>query len=243
MTNKEIMRIITRTPDPNFVNSIEMKFRLIHHGSFMMGYENGWDAEKPVHKVTITKPFYIGIYPVTQAEYETIMGTNPSYFKGDDRPVEQVTWYETREFCQKLSEKEGRTYRLPTEAEWEYACRAGTTTKHYWGDSFDGSCGWYYDNSGWQTHPVGQKLPNAWGLFDMLGNVWEWCEDWYGGNYYSSSSETDPAGPSSGSYRVLRGNSWASIADSTRSTNRLDFPPSGRSYGVGFRVVMETDYD
>jgi len=237
MTNKEIMKIATRTPD--FVNSIGMEFRLIQAGSFMMGSKNGDIDEKPVHRVTITKPFYIGIYPVTQAEYKAIMGTNPSKFRGENRPVEMVSWYEAKEFCRRLSEKEGVTYRLPTEAEWEYACRAGTTTEYYWGDSIDGRYVWYYDNSDRQTHPVGQKLPNAWGLFDMSGNVWEWCKDWYGRDYYSTSHETDPAGPSSGSYRVLRGGSWNSDVDGARSGNRDGYTPSDRGSDVGFRMVME----
>ena len=241
MTNKEIIRIITRKFD--FVNSIGMKMRLIPAGSFMMGSKNGFNNEKPTHKVTITKPFYIGMCPVTQAEYETVMGTNPSFFKGDNRPAEEVSWYDAKEFCRQLSEKEGVTYRLPTEAEWEYCCRAGTTTKYYWGDTMDGRYAWYSSNSDEQTHPVGQNLPNSWGLYDMIGNVCEWCGDWHNGSYYSRSSKTDPTGPSGGLYRVLRGGSWCSDHRSLWCTYRGYYVPGNRDYLIGFRVVMETDYD
>jgi len=241
MTNKEIMKIATRTPD--FVNSIGMEFRLIQAGSFMMGSKNGDIDEKPMHRVTITKPFYIGIYPVTQAEYKAIMGTNPSWFEGDDKPIDYVTWYDAKEFCRQLSEKEGRTYRLPTEAEWEYACRAGTTTKYYWGDKINDAYLWYKDNSDQQTHSVGEKLPNAWGLYDMLGNVYEWCEDWYDRDYYSRSPWTDPVGPSSGLFRVLRGGSWFSYENAKHSAFRSNIAPSDTYHYIGFRVVMETDYD
>jgi len=235
MTNKEIIKHVIRKFD--FVNSIGMKLKLMQPGSFMMGSESRQTDERPVHRVTITKPFYIGIYEVTQAEYKAIMGTNPSWFKGDDRPVEQVSWNIAKEFCRQLSEKEGRTYRLLTEAEWEYCCRAGTTTKYYWGDKIDGNYLWYYENSDRQTHPVGQKLPNAWGLYDMAGNVWEWCEDRYGS--YSPDEQTDPAGPSEGLFRVLRGGSWKSVANNTRSVDRNYSIPSSRYRLVGFRVVME----
>ena len=235
MTNKEIIKRVIRKFD--FENTIGMEFNLIPAGSFMMGSENGYGDERPVHKVTITKPFYIGIYPVFQGEYEVVMWSNPSGFRGNRRPIEQVTWYDAKEFCRRLSEKEGVTYRLPTEAEWEYACRAGTTTRYYWGDRIDEDYLWYKDNSGWKTHPVGQKLPNAWGLYDMAGNVWEWCEDWYGS--YSPDEQTDPVGPSSGSSRVLRGSSWYGGTEFVRSANRDLFTPSYRYTNIGFRVVTE----
>jgi len=241
MTNKEIIKIVTRTSD--FVNSIGMKFNLIPAGSFIMGSKDGDLDEELVHKATITKPFYIGIYPVTQAEYEAIMGTNPSCFEGDDRPVEMVTWHDAKEFCRKLSEKEGRTYRLPTEAEWEYACRAGTTTEYYWGDRVDDAYLWYRDNSDGQTHPVGQRVPNPWGLFDMSGNVWEWCEDQYDRNYHIISPETDPMGPPRGSRRVARGGCWFLSAFYARSSNRNHYGGMDSLYYIGFRIVMETNYD
>jgi formylglycine-generating enzyme required for sulfatase activity len=155
-------------------NSISMKLVWIAPGEFKMGSNDGEDFEKPLHTVKITKGFYMGAFEVTQGQYQQVMGTNPSYFKGANLPVEQVSWDDAVEFCKKLSQKEGKTYRLPTEAEWEYACRAGTTTKFSFGDDESqlGEYAWYGKNSGMKTHPVGKKKPNAWGLFDMHGNVW-----------------------------------------------------------------------
>ncbi len=192
-------------------NSIGTKLKLIPAGTFMMG-SNEKDYEKPIHQVTITKPFYLGVYQVTQKEWQAVMGNNPSKFKGRNRPVEQVSWDDCQEFCRKLSQKEGVTYRLPTEAEWEYACRAGTKKRYYWGNDFNGDYAWWHDNSGGQTHDVGTRKPNAWGLHDMIGNVWEWCNDWCEGDYYQYCVDNnivdDPQGPDTGSYRVLRGGSW-----------------------------------
>lgn len=239
-------------------NSIGMKFRLIPSGEFMMGAVSGdgkaEDSESPRHRVEITKPFYIGIYEVTQAQYRAVMGDNPSRFKSSRRPVEQVSWNNAKEFCRKLSGKEGVTYRLPTEAEWEYACRARTTTKYYWGDSDSESTVkryvWYAKNAAkpFWTEPhasedgpqeVGRKLPNAWGLYDMSGNVLEWCEDRYGS--YSSSSQRDPKGPSSGEARVARGGGWGVLARHVRSSVRSRLEPVARFYGLGFRIVREVE--
>ena len=231
-------------------NSIGMKLRLIPPGEFLMGEpEDGEHRpyfEFPhhvqplpfeyLHRVRITKPFYLGTYEVTQAEYQKVMGENPSSFKGATRPVEWVSWFQAAEFCRKLSAREGRTYRLPTEAEWEYACRAGTTTRFYWGDSDAESvmkdyC-WYEKNANplnWTephaakrgTQPVGQKRPNPWGLYDMSGNVWELCQDKWNRGYYDRSPETDPQGPPGwGAGRVPRGGAWNSPAVDCRSANR-----------------------
>jgi len=225
----------------------------IQGGTFMMGSNDGRNEEKPVHQVTVGS-FVIGKYEVTQKEYREMMGTNPSYFKGDNLPVENVSWYDVIEYCNKRSQKEGLTpaytingndvtwnrnangYRLPTEAEWEYACRAGTTGKYNTGESISDNTGWYDANSGGKTHPVGQKSANAWGLYDMHGNVREWCWDWYGN--YSSGAQTDPPGASSGSTRVERGGSWSSSAEGVRSAYRSNYgnPYYGDDY-LGFRLV------
>jgi formylglycine-generating enzyme required for sulfatase activity len=221
-----------------YTNSIGMEFVLIPAGTFQMGYNDGYDREKPVHSVTISKPFYLGKYEVTRREWKAVMGSNPSRFEGDNRPVESVSWDDVQEFIKKLNAKEGGDkYRLPTEAEWEYACRAGTTTNWYFGDNENllGDYAWYRDNSGNETKPVGQKKPNAFGLYDMHGNVWEWCQDWYGS--YESGNQTDPQGPVSGSRRVSRGGSWRGSGSSTRAAFRY-YGNLGYGYGtVGFRLL------
>ena len=196
-----------------------MKFKLIPAGTFTMG--DGDDA----HDVTLTKPFKMGVHEVTQAQYEQVMGVNLSKYKGADNPVENVSWDDAVEFCRKLSElpaekAAGNVYRLPTEAEWEYACRAGTTTKYSFGDDESklGDYGWFSENSGTKPHPVGGKKPNAWGLYDMYGNVWEWCQDLYGD--YPSGTVTDRTGAAQGSYRVGRGGGWLDPAEVCRSAFR-----------------------
>ena len=219
-------------------NTLGMVFKPIIGGTFTMG--EGGNA----HKVTLTKPFEIGVYEVTQKQYEQVMGTNLSAYKGAQNPVDTVSWHEAVEFCRKLSalpaeQAAGRVYRLPTEAEWEYACRGGTTTLYSFGDDESqlGQYAWYDKNSGNTTHAVGGKKPNPWGLYDMHGQVWEWCEDWYG--EYAPSASEDPMGASSGSSRVLRGGSWVFNADFCRSAFRGSNAPSNRGYYVGFRVVCE----
>jgi formylglycine-generating enzyme required for sulfatase activity len=225
------------------VNTIGMKFRLIQPGSFMMGSDKGDPDEKPAHKVTLTKRFYMGVYEVTQEEWEKVMGSNRSRFKGPKNPVEMVSWEDAQEFIRKLSDRERVTYRLPTEAEWEYACRAGTTTEFYWGDDVGlqeiGRYAWYagnLDGSKLDTKPVGQKKPNAWGLYDMSGNVWEWCQDWYA-EKYPLERQTDPVGPKSGSRRVIRGGSWSYYVSPCRSALRDWLRPAVRSESLGFRLV------
>ncbi len=201
-------------------------FVQIPAGEFMMGSENGRDDEKPVHKVRISQPFEMGKYQVTQEQWQAVMGDNPSYFKGEaNLPVEQVSWDDVQEFLKRLNAKNnGYQYRLPTEAEWEYACRAGTTGDY--AGNID-EMAWYGKNSGVKTHPVRQKKPNLWGLYDMHDNVREWCADWYGENYYQQSSEVDPIGPSTGSGRVLRGGCWYLYAAYLRAANRY------RAFAVG----------
>ena len=185
------------------------------------------------HKVTLTRGFWMLETPVTQAMWEDIVETYPCHFSGKDLPVEQVSWDDCQEFCKKLSKKLGLTVSLPTEAQWEYACRAGTTGA-YAGNL--GKMGWYSSNSRRKTHPVGQKKPNAWGLYDMHGNVWEWCQDWYG--LYSASPTSDPTGPNSGSYRVNRGGGWGDGAQCCRSAIRFRTSPDSRCNDLGFRPVL-----
>ncbi|MDH3598329.1 MAG: formylglycine-generating enzyme family protein [Candidatus Tectomicrobia bacterium] len=226
------------TPAKTMVNSIGMKFVLIPNGTFQMGSTTGDKDEQPVHQVTISKPFSMGETEVTQAQWQAIMGTNPSLFQGDPkRPVEQVWWDDVQAFIRKLNEKEGgNLYRLPTEAEWEYAARAGTTTAYSFGDdaSVLGQYAWYKGNAGEKTHPVAQLKPNAWGLYDMHGNVWEWVQDWY--QRYSAEAVTDPQGPTSGTHRGRRGGAWNNLEQICRSSNRYSVA-GYRDDFLGFRLV------
>jgi formylglycine-generating enzyme required for sulfatase activity len=230
---------------------VKMETVLIRAGKFLMGSAQGrFDNEKPVHEVTISQPFYLGKYPVTQEQWQAVMGSNPSRFRGMNRPVEGVSWNEAQEFCRKLSVRTGGTVRLPTEAEWEFACRAGSTTDYCFGDNEDGLAeyGWYEGNSSGTTHAVGEKKPNAWGLYDMHGNVWEWCHDWYEQRYDASSPRVDPQGPAQNALQahVLRGGAWHVEASYCRSASRGgDFPcgeggPGSWSHAGrnGFRIVV-----
>lgn len=251
------------------VNGVEFEMIYVKGGTFMMGAteEQGSDAdsdEKPVHEVTLSD-YYIGKFEVTQGLWTAVMGSNPSYFKkGDDYPVEQVSWNDIQTFLTKLNQLTGKTYVLPTEAQWEYAARSGrggSTKVYVWcsggaiafSGSVSGSSGsgeatkysgsddidevaWYTNNSGGSTHPVGQKQPNALGLYDMSGNVWEWCSDWYGS--YSNEAQTNPTGPSTGASRVLRGGGWHRNARYCRVSHRGDGGPGARDLNHGFRVVL-----
>lgn len=228
-------------------NSIGMEFVLIPAGEFLMGSNGGVSDENPVHTVRLSKPFYLGKYEVMQGQWQAVMGNNPSYFKGDPNlPVEQVSWDDVQEFIRKLNAKEGGTkYRLPTESEWEYVARAGTTTAYSFGDNPRqlGEYAWYYENSGSKTHPVGQKKPNPWGLYDMHGNVWEWVQDRYQDRYsaYTSAVVTDPQGPSSGSGRVARGGSWNCSAHGCRSADRGYVVPGNRHGFLGVRLLRTAE--
>jgi formylglycine-generating enzyme required for sulfatase activity/Tfp pilus assembly protein PilF len=229
-------------------NSIGMQFKLLPGGTFTMGTVDFLYLGATPHRVTLTKPFELGVYEVTQEQYVKVMGANPSVFKGlRKNPVERVSWNDTVEFCRKLSElpsekAAGYVYRLPTEAEWEYACRAGTQTAYSFGDSESelGDYAWYDPKAVGTTHPVGSKKPNAWGLYDMHGNVHECCQDW--AKLASSGSVTDPTGAASGRHRVYRGGSWGSSALNCRSAYRRRYVPDGPrdSTGLdllGFRVL------
>ncbi|MDR2194571.1 MAG: formylglycine-generating enzyme family protein [Treponema sp.] len=225
---------------------------LVPAGTFMMGSKSG--NEKPLHQVTISAAFSIGKYEVTQKEWRDVMGSNPSYFKGDNLPVEQVSWLDAIAYCNKRSVKEGlipaytvsgsavtwnrgaNGYRLPTEAEWEYAARGGgSDTYTYVGSNNAKNVAWYSGNSGKSTHPVGMKQANSLGIHDMSGNVWEWCWDWY--DSYKNAAVTDPTGAASGSYRMARGGSWYRKARSVRSANRNSGAPEYRGNDLGFRVA------
>ncbi len=232
-----------KTTSLNLGNNVKLELVLIPAGKFKMGSppnEAGRkDTENPQHEVTISKPFYLGKYEVTQEQYEALMGTNPSEFKGAKNPVERVNWADAQEFCKKMSSKTGKTARLPSEAEWEYACRAGTGTKYSFGDSEAtlGDYAWFKDNANKTTHPVGQKKPNAWGLYDMHGNVMEWCQDWK--SNYTAAPITDPTGDASGVHRLTRGGSWLYDALGCRAAFRnLDWFPDFRHGNLGFRVAV-----
>jgi formylglycine-generating enzyme required for sulfatase activity len=221
---------------------VKMDFVPIPAGSFLMGSgpDGGDEDEMPMHKVAIAKPFSIGTYEVTQEQWVSIMGTNPSSFKGAKLPVETVSWNECTRYLVKLGERTGRTFSLPTEAEWEYACRAGTTSRWSFGssDEYAIDYAWIGSNSLGITHPVGGKKPNPWGLYDMHGNVWEWCADWYA-SPYPAGDVVEPKGPSSGNSRVLRGGGWGDPPGSIRSAYRNCIGPDTGHNGIGFRCVMQ----
>jgi formylglycine-generating enzyme required for sulfatase activity len=259
-----------------WTNSIGMKFVRIDAGEFPMGTtkdqvdqlvrrfpdaeRESFDDEQPQHSVKISRPFYLGIHEVTQGHYQAVMHNNPSQFAGsDDLPVENVSWLDAVEFCNKLSKQEMRTpfyridgtivsrvggdgYRLPTESEWEYACRGKSATLYPFGDDAGklDNHAWYRGNAENGTNPVGQKLPNAWGLYDMLGNVWEWCADRYDEKYYATSTPADPPGASEGLDRAQRGGGWHSDVESCRPAYRASESPGTREHGSGFRVAASS---
>ena len=214
----------------------------VEAGTFTMGataeMKNPWNEEKPTHQVTLTNDYYMGKYEVTQALWKAVMGSNPSNFKGDNLPVEKVIWNDCQEFISKLNRITGKTFRLPTEAEWEYAARGGNKSRgyQYSGSNNLSDVAWYEDNSGNKTHAVGTKQPNELGIYDMTGNVLEWCQDRYG--KYSSTSQVNPTGANSGSDRVYRGGSWIGNAWFCRSSYRYGSSPDNRSYALGLRLVL-----
>lgn len=248
----------TKESDKTYVNDIGMELVLIPAGTFLMGSPDNLreaaNDEKPEHQVTISKPFYISKYEVTQEQWEAVMGSNPYDLSRSNnfynlpgmaqrlrRPTNPATvsWNDAQEFIKRLNQKEGyNKYRFPTEAEWEYAARAGTTTAYSFGDDAGelGRFAWYGEdfNLG-STHPVGQKAPNRWGLYDMYGNVWEWVQDWYDDHYYADSPTVDPKGPQSGKKHVVRGGSWHQSATSWRSAFRRSYDPDYRGIFFPFR--------
>ena len=240
-----VKRVATKASYSNgtlTVNGIKYSMVWVEGGTFRMGAtsEQGSDAysdEKPVHSVTLSG-YYIGKTEVTQALWKVVMGSNPSSCKGDNLPVEQVSWNDCQKFIRKLNSLTGQNFRLPTEAEWEFACRGGNNSRgyKYSGSNYIDNVAWYDGNSGDKTHPVGTKAPNELGIYDMTGNVWEWCADWYGD--YSSGAQTNPKGPYDGSDRVCRGGGWGSLARLCRSSNRSYSYPTYRDGSLGLRLAL-----
>jgi formylglycine-generating enzyme required for sulfatase activity len=242
-----------KAPPKNFTNAIGMKFVWIPAGNFVMGspkQEKERAESELQHKVTLTKGFYMGAYTVTQEEWQALMGNNPSRFSGQKNlPVEQVTWDECQQFAKKMREKDKKPYRLPTEAEWEFACRAGTTTPFYFGENISTELVNYNGDHTYadgkkgvdrkKTTPVGSFPANAWGLYDMHGNVWNWCEDWHG--EYAKKDVADPKGPDTGNMRVLRGGSWYYEPGYCRSAHRHSGDPDVRYGNVGFRLAFSME--
>jgi len=228
---------------------VEMVFRRIPPGQFLMGSpkdeQDRESVEGPQHQVTVTRPFYMGIHEVTHAQWKAVTGKIRNYagFDGTnyDVPMMTTSWDECREFIDQLNQLGLGVFRMPTEAEWEYAARAGTTTRFYWGDDPDYSeiwdYAWFDENSEGEAHPVGEKKPNAWGLYDMAGNVWEWCEDWFAP--YPAGEQIDPRGPTSGESKVFRGGEWFNPAQNCRSAYRGKFAPGNWLYFGGLRLVLE----
>jgi len=236
---------ITRSQDKPAVSSnytettfeINLQMVFVQGGSFHMGNNDGGIDEKPLHIVTLGD-FFIGKFEVTQRQWQLVMGKNPSFFKGcEDCPVEQVSWNDVQEFIRKLNRKSGKSYRLPTEAEWEYAAKGGNKSKGftYSGSNNIDEVAWYGRNSDSKTHLVGQKQPNELGVYDMSGNVLEWCNDWYG--RYLPKSQNNPGGPSMGDYRVYRGGGWGYLPKSCSTSNRDRSGPGSHSFNLGLRIV------
>ena len=249
---------VTSSYVENYISLIPVNFVLLPAGTFTMGNTRGqgYSDEEPTHQVTLSS-FFIGKYEVMQADYQTVMGINPSYFSGQDKPVESISWFDAVLFCNALSIEQGLTpcyntatwfcdfsangYRLPTEAEWEYAARGSSNNPDYLYSGSDDieNVAWNSSNSSSQTHDVGTKNPNSLGIYDMSGNVWEWCNDWYG--LYSSSAQTDPVGPATGSYRVFRGGCWCSSASYCRVAIRNYVYPTSGSISIGFRLARRAN--
>jgi len=208
-------------------------------GSALTGLLNAGDYEKPIHSVSVSD-YYLGKTVITQALWKVVMGNNPSHFKGDNLQVEMVSWNDTQEFIKKLNSLTRKNYKLPTEAEWEYAAGGGASVRTKWAgtdsESSLGNYAWYYINSSSKTHAVATMQANTLGLYDMSGNVWEWCSNWYGN--YSGNSQTNPAGPTSGSGRVFRGGSWRDFARGCRVALRYNYSPDYRGYDLDFRVAL-----
>jgi formylglycine-generating enzyme required for sulfatase activity len=246
--------------DRDIIVQDQIEFIQVPAGAFMMGAsdfdraeltsQKHWsrfeEYERPYHSVTLSKPFLLSRCEITQGQWKAVMGKNPSAFKGDDLPVESVSWDDVQQFITKLEEKSKTRYRLPTEAEWEYCCRAGSTNS-FGLDRLDGivsprniACqAWFRANSDNRTHPVGQKHPNAWGFYDMQGNVWEWCEDWFAADFYDKSPTLDPVNRETSPERIIRGGSWFLDWSNIRASVRSGNPPGSRTQYIGFRLACD----
>ena len=223
---------------PSYTSELGIEFVSIPKGCFQMGSDLLKDFERPVHDVCVDS-FYIGKYEITQKQWNQLMDSNPSKFSGENNPVDKVSWLDSKEFIDRLNKFENTDrYRFATEAEWEYAARAGTQTEYYWGPTIDNDYAWYYGTANYHTHPVGEKKPNAFGLHDMSGNVWEWVNDWFHKDYYKKRVKNNPKGPLSGKYRVRRGGSWANFTKYIRSASRYRGRPDHKHHIMGFRIAF-----
>ena len=258
MANNSVSQVVEAGDLEYGLNAQATTLIYVEGGSFMMGSDDCdiYYFQQPIHEVSVSS-FYISKYQITQNEWQEVMGSNPSWFRGDKLPVEQISWYDAIEYCNKRSIKEGlkpcysgsgkniscdwtaNGYRLPTEAEWEYAARGGKKSKgyKYSGSNDINEVAWYGSNSSDKTHPVGEKQANELGIYDMSGNVWEWCWDWYSIDYYSKSPRSNPRGPSSGEFRVLRGGSWYYNGNDCRVANRRLNNPDDGDYSYGLRIL------
>jgi len=239
--------VILKPQQLEVIKAMEARMIKVEGGTFTMGCTDEKDTscyywEKPAHKVTL-RDFYIGKFAVTQKEWEALMGYNPNFKNCAECPVENITWQEAHKFVEKLSLLTGKNYRLPTEAEWEYAAKGGNKSKgyKYAGSNNLDAVGWYHNNSGKKTHPVGKLQPNELGLYDMTGNVWQWCSDWFHGEYYSNSPVENPKGPdgTTDNYKAVRGGSWWYEAPHCRVINRDRYPVDAKDDDVGFRIARD----
>ncbi len=228
------------TPQPKAASGqpVKVEFVAVSKGCFQMGdaFGDGQSDEKPVHEVCVDG-FQIGKYEVTQGQWQAVMGKNPSFHKGENYPVDNVSWNDAQEFISKLNQQSGKQYRLPTEAEWEYAARSGGKPEKFAGGDNVQALAWNALNSGAVTHSVGEKAPNGLGIHDMSGNLWEWCQDWRNDSFYKSSPRNNPGGPPTGSARVNRGGSWNLDPSYVRVSNRSWGEPNNRSYFLGLRLA------
>lgn len=241
--NNDNISDFTSIVDTIIINGVELEMVYVEGGTFKMGTASDQESDEyPAHNVTLDD-YYIGKYEVTQELWMAVMDTNQSYFKDERNPMENVSWNDCQDFIRELNSITGKKFRLPTEAEWEYAARGGNESKgyKYSGSNYINDVAWYYDNSELKTHTVGTKSPNELGIYDMSGNVFEWCIDWYASDYYEDSPNNNPQGPSSGSYRVNRGGSWDGVAQNCSVRKRDYNTPTEYYRSLGLRLVMSSN--